>query len=185
MEAHIRADDGVKKDAQHPLAPVARTKEGQSWTIPDNLDPDKIILEYLSEQRTSGIAERYGVRRAALTRWMQQQRPKEWKEVQIIRATCVKEDGIEEVYDSTSGLQLARARALLASAEFDLVALDKNYAPKQEVTVVEEVKIEFTLGTEAAALLDQLRTVSVAETPKSTAASPELPFIPDQKSVSD
>ena len=134
MESHIRIDDGVKRDV-HPQPPALRPKEGLSWTIPDNLDPDHILNEYLTNQATSPIAVKYGIRRAALTRWLQQQRPQQWREVQAIRALCTKEDGTEMIYDARTALQLARARELVKAAQFDLQALDEDYRPKQDIRV--------------------------------------------------
>ena len=136
-EAHIRADDGVKREARHPIQKLKRSKEGKQLTIPINLDPDQVILEYLSAGKTSGIAAKYGLRRSMLTRWLCQVRPEAWKEAQMIRALCTKEDGTEAIYDATSGLALARARALIDLSHWTLERLDAaNWGPKQEVTHV-------------------------------------------------
>ncbi len=135
-EAHIRSDDGVKRDAKHPVKKLKKPKEGQSWAVPANLDPDVVLQEYLTEGKTSGIAAKYGMRRSALARWLRQVRPEQWKEVQTIRALCTKEDGQEAIYDATSGLLLARARALVDAAQWDLERLDsKTFGQKQEVSV--------------------------------------------------
>ena len=135
---HVRIDEGIDRP-QYPQAPMARALEGQSWTIPTKLDPDQILLDYLIAGKTSGIALQYGLRRGALTRWLQSVRPREWKEIQIIRALCTKEDGEEAIYDAATALQLARARELVRSAQWNLERLDPaNYAPKQEVTVKDE-----------------------------------------------
>ena len=161
-EAHVRIDEGISRD-QHRQTPAIRPIEGDSWTIPQNLDPDEILREYLISAQTSAIAVRYGIRRRALTRWLQQQRPKEWVEVQRIRALCTKEDGTEMIYDADTALQLARARELVKVAQFDLERLDPDYRPKQEMLVTEAISIEFTLGKEAGELLDQLRTVATQQ----------------------
>jgi len=137
-EAHIRIDEGIKRGRRPPKYPqpkVSRPAEGQLWTIPVNLDPDQVLTEYLVAKSTSGIAAKYGIRRAALTRWISQQRPKEWREVQVIRALCTKEDGQEGIYDARTALHLARGRELLKSAQWDLERLDStNYGQKQEIT---------------------------------------------------
>lgn len=135
---HSRIDEGVKHP-KHEQPPITRPVEGQSWTIPDGLDPDKILTEYLTAGATSGIAALYGVRRAALTRWLQNVRPREWKEVQIIRALCTKEDGTEQIYDARTALQLARARDLRKAAEFDLERLDAATWGQQTHLTVEHV----------------------------------------------
>lgn len=141
-EAHIRADDGLKRGAQHPIRKLKRAKEGQEWTIPPGLDPDMVLLQYFTEGKTSGIAARHGVRRSVLTRWLQAERPSQWKEAQIIRALCTKEDGQEAIYDATSGLALARARALVDSSQWDLERLGaETWAQKSNLTVKNEVVI--------------------------------------------
>ena len=162
-EAHIRADDGVKKP-KHEQKPVKRPKEGQSWTIPKDLNPDEVLSLYLTAQKTSGIALRYGIRRGALARWLCQVRPKEWKEIQVIRALCTKEDGQEEIYDSTTGLRLARARALVDSAQWDLERLDsQTWGQKQELTVQVDhrYQVEAGLFESALELVKSMRGVAL------------------------
>ena len=134
-EAHVRADDGIERGPKHNQQPVPARIEGQSWTIPPDLDADLILHEYLCERETSGIAAKHGIRRAALTRWLQQQRPEEWKEVQRIRALCTKEEGTELIYDARTGLQLGRARALRAAGEWDLERLDEDFRAKSDVRI--------------------------------------------------
>ena len=131
---HQRIDEGVKRGARHNQPPANRPTEGLSRTIPDDLNPDHVLAEFLVAGKTSGIALKYGLRRAAVTRWMQKIRPIEWKEVQKIRALCTKEDGTEQIYDARSALQLSRARELLRAGQWDLERLDpSNYGVKQEV----------------------------------------------------
>ena len=177
-EAHVRADDGVKKP-KHEQKPVKRPKEGQSWTIPKDLNPDEVLSLYLTEQKTSGIALRYGIRRGALARWLCQVRPKEWKEIQVIRALCTKEDGQEEIYDATTGLRLARARALVDSAQWDLERLDSaNYGQKQEVNVQVDhrYQVEAGLFESALELVKSMRGVALT-----TIDAPHTEIIEDQK----
>ena len=148
---HIRIDEGIKRGAKAKLTPMRRPKEGKGWTIPEDLDPDAVLREYLSSGKTSGIAKRHGVYRGALTRWLQKVRPAQWKEVQVIRALCTKEDGTEEIYDSASALQLSRARELRRAGEWDLERLSPDYAPKQEIAItIPELVLRF--GQRPAAL---------------------------------
>ena len=162
-EAHIRADDGVKREPKHPIGKLKRPKEGQSWTVPAEVNPDQVIMEYLTEGKTSGIAAKYGVRRSVLTRWLQEHRPKEWKEAQVIRALCMKEDGQEAIYDSTSGLALARARAVVDSSQWDLERLSSDYAQKQEVNVQVDhrYQVEAGLFESALELIKSMRGVAL------------------------
>lgn len=154
---HTRVDEGVKRGKRQYHHPKAkRAPEGSSWTIPVGLDADQVLMQYLAAQSTSGIAAQLGIRRSVLTRWLCEVRPKEWKEIQVIRALCTKEDGQEQIYDSTTALSLARARELLRSAQWDLERLDSaNYGPKQEhiVTVQPVLSITVVAAIPNAALL--------------------------------
>ena len=179
-EAHIRIDEGVKRGSptyQHP--PAVRPQEGPGWTIPPDLNPDDIITAYLTEQTTSGIALRYGLRRAALTRWLQKVRPEEWKEVQVIRALCTKEDGTEQLYDAANALQLARARELRRASEWDLERLDsKNYGPHITQTVEFTGDLGDRLRRSRERVIEGECAVLIPDTAKRTAPSPDLPLIP-------
>jgi hypothetical protein len=57
-------------------------------------------------------------------------------------------------------LSLARTREQLKSAQFDLTALDKDYQPKQTLTVEHSIRIDPALIGRAAELLDQIRDVT-------------------------
>ena len=178
-EAHIRTDDGVKREPKHPIHKLRRAKEGQAWTVPAEVNPDQVIMEYLTEGKTSGIAAKYGVRRSVLTRWLQEHRPKEWKEAQVIRALCMKEDRQEAIYDSTSGLALARARAVVDSSQWDLERLDSaNYGQKQELTVQVDhrYQVEAGLFESALELVKSMRGVALT-----TIDAPHTEIIEDQK----
>ena len=135
LRENTRIDKGVKRP-RYPQPRPAKLAEGQSPEIPVTLDADEVLKEYLTEGKTSGIAARYGIRRSALTRWLRHTRPEQWKEIQVIRALCTKEDGEQGLYDAETALNLARARELIRSAQWDLERLDSsNYGQKIEQTV--------------------------------------------------
>lgn len=135
-EAHVRIDEGVKRGPRHPHKPPAKRKDTATGSIPDGLNPDTVIEQYLTESTTSQIAAAYGVSRKTLVRWLVEQRPNEWKKVQVIRALCRKEDADEGIEGACDALSLARAREQLRSGQWDLERLDsKNYGQKQELTV--------------------------------------------------
>lgn len=138
MESHVRIDEGVKRGPNLrqgvPTRPSAKADLG-SWQIPPDLNPDEVLDRYMTEATTSQIASQYGLSRKALTRWLREQRPKEWKNAQIIRALAIKEDSEEGLACAPDALSLARARELLRGAQFDLQALDEDYKPSMQVEV--------------------------------------------------
>lgn len=132
---NVRIDKGVKRGPRNKHIVKARKPDGQSPTVPADLNPDHVLHRYLAEQSTSQIAVDLGIKRRALTRWLRQTRPEQWKEVQVIRALCMKEDGEEGLYDAATALDLARARELVRVGQWELERLDSNnYGQKQEVT---------------------------------------------------
>lgn len=155
-ESHIRIDEGVKRGPRKrngiPTRPSAKQDLG-TWQIPKDLNPDDVLNRYLTEQTTSQIAQQYGLSRKALTKWLRQQRPEEWKQAQIIRALAIKEDSEEGLQGAVDALSLARARELLKSAQFDLQALDNDYRPRQDVQITGTVTISHALQSISAARL--------------------------------
>ena len=135
-EAHVRIDEGIKRPKHAHKPPKHRRKADLgSWVIPVDLNPQEVLERYLAANTTSHIAQQYGVSRKALTQWMRKVAPEQWKAVQVIRALMNQEDAEEGIIGATDALALARARELLKSAQFNLQALDRDYQPKQQVTV--------------------------------------------------
>lgn len=135
-EAHVRIDEGIKRGPRKPLKIRRRSPKADlgTWVIPEGLSPQTVLQRYLTEETTSHIAAEYGVSRKALTKWLREQCPVEWKQVQIIRALDQKEQG-NEALDAEDALSLACAREKLKSAQWELTALDPDYQPKQQVTI--------------------------------------------------
>ena len=169
-EAHIRIDEGLKRGPRmrqgKPTRPSHPADIG-TWLIPANLDPDKVIQQYLSEATTSHIAQQYGISRKALTKWIREKRPKEWKQAQIVKALMLKEDSEEGILDANDALSLARNREALKAAQFDLTSLDPEYQPKQqvEVTVDHKVLIEHALAESALELFNSMRGIQTVTVP--------------------
>ena len=167
---HIRIDDGVKRGPKRrPIRSGSPTNQAPkadlgTWHIPPGLDPHAVIERYLTESTTSQIAAEYGLSRKALTKWLREQLPNQWKTAQILRALCRKEDAEDGLESAVDALSLARARELHRSAQFDLVSLDQDYRPRQEVavTIDHQVLVEHSLTTGAAELLGRIRQGNAA-----------------------
>ena len=166
-EAHIRIDEGIARGprpAKNPHKLKSPKADLGTWVIPKDLDPDEVLAEYLAAHTTSSIAARYGLSRKALVGWLREQRPEQWKRVQVLRALIRKEDGDEQIETAPDALSLARARELLKSAQFDLERLDPNtWGQKQEINTVidHRVIIEHSLGESALTLFESMRGITV------------------------
>lgn len=159
MAEHVRIDEGVARP-QEPQPPIQRSQARATYQyIPLDLNPDEVLERYISSESTSKIAESYGVRRHALVRWLRVERPEQWKQIQIIRALCTKEDGENEIYDAQTALSLARARELVRAAQWDLEKLDEDYKPQlPQVTVINN-NLSLDSGT-VQSVSDILKTVA-------------------------
>ena len=152
---HQRIDEGLPRKPKrrngkitHPSNPA----DLGTWVIPTDLDPDAVLQQYLSESTTAHIASQYGLSRKALTRWLRQQRPNEWREIQALRAFCTKEDAQTGLTIAPDALSLSRARELLRSAQFDLQALDPDWRPKQELSGNLQPIMNITVVSSSAAM---------------------------------
>ena len=165
MAEHVRIDEGVKRGPKRrPIRNGLPTNKAPkadlgTWHIPPDLDPKEVIERYLTESTTSQIAAEYGLSRKALTKWLREKLPNEWKTAQILRALCRKEDAEDGLECATDALSLARARELHRAAQFDLSALDPDYRPAVSVAVSidHQVSVEHSLTTSAAELLSRIR----------------------------
>ena len=158
-ESHVRIDEGIKRGPRKPQERIRRSPKADlgTWVIPEGLTPQTVLERYWTEESTSQIASQYGLSRKALVRWLREQCPQEWKEVQIARALCRKDDGDEGLEVACDALSLARAREQLKSAQWDLERLDhKNFGVKQEVTVKTEEHISLVLEGDVSSLIERI-----------------------------
>lgn len=132
---HVRIDEGIKR-RQRKSTPIRRSAEtGMLEAIPADLDVHAVLQRYLNAPTASMVARELGVRRSSLTHWLRKTVPAEWRAVQLVRAEMRKEDGDDGIYGSRTAFELARARELLRSGQFDLERLDPaNWGQKQEIT---------------------------------------------------
>ena len=137
-EPHTRIDEGIKRGPKQQRISVIRRRDpdsGQVQAIPPDLDPNEVLRLYFTEETTSNIAKKFGVRRKSLVAWLRQVAPEQWKAVQLVRAHDRKEQGNEQLEDANDALSLARAREIVRSAQWELQALDEDYRPRQAISV--------------------------------------------------
>ena len=138
LRENVRIDKGIPrpKIRQGKLTSPSNPADLGTWAVPNTLDPDEVLAEYLAASTTSQISKRYGISRKAMVKWLREKRPDQWKQVQIIRALADKEDGRDGIIGARSGLSLAQARELLKAGQWDLERLDPaTWGQKQEVTL--------------------------------------------------
>lgn len=131
---YSRIDKGIPRGSPRKLTKRSPKADLGSWVIPEGLSAEAVLERYLTEQTTGQIAGEFGLSRKALVKWLRQVKPKEWKEVQLLRAHCRLDDGEDGIERACDPLSLARAREQIKAAQFRLTALDNDYAIKQEVT---------------------------------------------------
>ena len=153
-----RIDRGVKRGPRKPLEARRRSPKADlgTWVIPPDLNPHEVLQRYLTEATTSQIASQYGLSRKALVRWLRDTVPLEWKEIQLIRAHANLETGEDGIEVASDALSLACAREQIKAAQWRLQSLDKDYQPKQQVTVVTELKIDSVLEGSIQALIERV-----------------------------
>src|SRR3990167_1408028 len=98
-ESNIRIDEGIKRGPRKVYKHRRRSPKADlgSWSIPEGLDAQEVINRYLTEETTSQVATQYGLSRKALVKWLRETAPDQWKQVQVIRALCRKDDGDEGI----------------------------------------------------------------------------------------
>lgn len=150
LEVSKRIDKGIKKGprtAQDALRQAQERRASKhrrvpdlgSWVIPEGLDPKEVIELYLTETTTSHIGQKYGISRKALVSWLRQVAPDEWREAQVLRALCRKDDSDDDMDAACDPFALARARERLRSAQFDLERLDSaTWGQKTQLEVKEQ-----------------------------------------------
>ena len=165
LRENIRIDKGVKRPRyKHKL--VSPKADLGTWKIPDGLDPDEVLAEYLAASTTSSIAARYNLSRKALVGWLREKRPEQWKHVQVLRALIQKEDSEEGLEIAHDALSLARARELLRASQFSLERLDsQTWGQKQELTVQVDhrYQVEVGLFESALELVKSMRGIAPAQ----------------------
>lgn len=160
---HTRIDEGIKRKARKRRPAYRRNSEtGIAAGMPPDANADAILQRYLFADTSSQVARELGVRRSTLSQWLRDTCPEKWHAVQVIRADLRKEDGDSGIYGARDALDLARARELLRSAQWDLERLDpKNYAQKQELSVAVDlrVQVDHQLTDSARELIQRMRGV--------------------------
>ena len=120
------------------------SKQGQLAPL-KNVDPKHVLERYLAEETGTQIAKSYGVTRAALSYFMLKHAEEEWKDAQVVKAMKRKEDAEDLLERADNALDIARARELLKSAQWDLERVCRRIYG-QDVTPDQLGRVSITLN---------------------------------------
>ena len=120
-------------------------------------DAVEILQRYLSDETSLQIADSLGITRQALSAWLINTAEDEWIAAQIARAAARKDKADDAMDCATDGLELARAREQLKSAQWDLEKLFRRiYGDKIQVDHTVTLDTSDALGA-ASDLVRRLR----------------------------
>ena len=113
------------------------------------VDPQQILLRYLSDESTKDIAASYGVTRQALGKHLLKHAEDDWKEAQIARAIARKEAAEDSLEAAKDPLQLAKARELFKAATWDLERVCRRiYGEERQIGPVITPILNITVSAE-------------------------------------
>lgn len=116
-------------------APLAHIKDKAEFA-------NNIISKYLDGLELTDQAKEYGVTNKRLYQILLDNAPETWKSAQAAKAFDHYENAERQLREASDGLELARARELVRSAQWQLErVLSRIYGQKQEVSHVAPVQI--------------------------------------------
>jgi hypothetical protein len=118
--------------------------KGQLAPLKD-VDPKHVLERYLAEETSTQIAKSYGVTRAALSHFMLKHAEQEWRDAQVVKAMKRKEAAEDLIETADNPLDLARAREMLKSAQWDLERVCRRIYG-QDVTPDQLGRVSITLN---------------------------------------
>lgn len=173
MEAHVRIDEGQKRGPRKSRNGIRKRdpKTGQSASvIPLDLLPATVLERYLSDEKTSEIALSYGISRSRLHQWLLEHAEDSWRKAQVARAITGLENAKDMLQEASDPLELARARELLRSSQWELERLfSRLFGQKQEVNVTGQITIGVALADISKARLERDITPQCSNVPKDEA----------------
>lgn len=125
-------------------------KQGQLAPL-RNVDPKSVLDRYLAGETGPQIAQSLGVTKQALSHWLANVAEAEWKSAQFVKAFNRKEQADELIETASNPLDLARAREMLRSAQWDLERVCRRiYGQDSPPAGTNAVQININLRGQAA-----------------------------------
>jgi predicted DNA-binding protein YlxM (UPF0122 family) len=128
VSAILQKHSRMPRKYNRARAALAETKPKQithKYRLED-VTPQTILTRYLTDESTQSIADDYGVTRQALSAHLIKHAEEDWKDVQMARALARKDKAEEAMDSAEDALQLAKAREMLKSAQWDLERVCKR-----------------------------------------------------------
>lgn len=120
-------------------------RQGQLAPLKD-VDPKLVLDRYLAGETGPQIATSLGVTKQALSHWLCNVAETEWKSAQFVKAYALKEEADDLVKSADNPLDLARAREMLRSAQWDLERVCRRiYGQDAPSSVANAVQININL----------------------------------------
>lgn len=115
-----------------------------------NVDPQAVLDRYLAGETSPQIATSLGVTKQALSHWLCNVSEQEWKSAQFVKAFSRKEQADELIETASNPLDLARAREMLRSAQWDLERVCRRiYGSDQPAQIAAAVQINIGIAHKA------------------------------------
>ena len=119
-------------------------KQGQLAPL-RSVDPKEVLDRYLAGETSPEIAISLGVTKQALSHWLSNVAEQEWRSAQFVKAYSLKEDADALMKSATNPLDLARAREMLRSAQWDLEKVCRRIYGQDVAQSVANVQININL----------------------------------------
>lgn len=114
------------------------------------LDPRDILERYLAGETGPQIAQSLGVTKQALSFWLLTKGETDWKAAQLVKAIDRKDRGDELLETADNPLDLARAREMIRSAQWDLERVCRRIYGQDVPQLSQAVQININLRREIA-----------------------------------
>ena len=123
-------------------------RQGQLAPL-SKVNPKDVLDRYLAGETSPEIAKSLGVTKQALSHWLCNEAEADWKSAQFVKAFTLKEEADELVKSATNPLDLARAREMLRSAQWDLERVCRRIYGQDAPTAAQAVQINISLRRDA------------------------------------
>lgn len=114
-----------------------------------HVDPKVVLDRYLGGETGPQIAQSLGVTKQALSHWLCNVAEQEWKSAQFVKAYNRKEQADDLIETADNPLDLARAREMLRSAQWDLERVCRRIYGQDAPPASAAVAININLRTQS------------------------------------
>lgn len=135
------------------MSTALANKQGQLAPL-KHVDPKDVLDRYLAGETGPQIALSLGVTKQALSHWLSNVAESEWKSAQFVKAFSRKEQADELIETASNPLDLARAREMLRSAQWDLERVCRRIYGQDAPTASAAVQVNINLRHKPDTVID-------------------------------